>query len=77
MELISLAVLAIVIVVVIWLFNFDRPLRQVAEMANNQVAAHHAEHKAKMVVKLSKIELNTENVKKAKEVLAQIDSFDL
>lgn len=77
MEALSLLIIVVAIVVIVWLFNFDRPLRQVAEMANNQVAAHHAEHKAKMVQKLNKIELKADEVSKAKATLAQLDSFDL
>ena len=77
MEALSLLIIFVAIIGAIWLFDFDKPLRHVAEMANNQISEQHAVHKAKVVRTLAKNKIDAEEVIKAKEFLEQINSFDL
>lgn len=63
--------------VIVWLFNFDKPIRQIAEMANREVALQDAAHKVKAVKAYSKLELSAEDVSKAKAVQDQINAFDI
>lgn len=63
--------------VVIWLFDFDKPIRQVAAMANREVALQDAAHKAKAVKAYSKLELKDGDIKKAKSIQAMLESFDI
>lgn len=67
----------IIVLAAIWFFDFDRPLKEAADMANREVSLQNAVHKSKAVRKLSGIELKANEVSKAKAVLAQLDSFDL
>lgn len=73
----ELLVIGVLLLAAIWFFNFDRPLMQVADMANREVAAQNASHKTKTVKKLGKLDLTADEVTKAKAVLAALDSFDL
>ena len=73
----EILLIGIIAVAVVWFFDFDKPLRHVAEMANNQVAEQHAVHKAKVVRTLAKNQIDPEEVIKAKTFLEQINSFEL
>lgn len=77
MEALSLLIIVAGGIGAIWFFDFDKPLKRVAEMANNQISVQHAVHKAKVVRTLAKNKIDAEEVIKAKEFLGQIDSFDL
>ena len=65
------------IAIVVWLFNFDRPVRQLAEMANREVALQDAAHKVKSVKAYGKLELSAEDVTKAQSVQSQLEAFDI
>lgn len=62
---------------VVWAFDFDKPIRQVASMANREVALQDASHKTKAVKAYAKLELKEADVAKAKEVQAMLDEFDI
>lgn len=63
--------------VIVWLFDFDKPVRQVAAMANREVSIQDAAHKAKTVKAYAKLEVSAAEIKKAKSVQASLDSFDI
>lgn len=73
----GLLLLIVGIVAVVWFFNFDKPVKQLADMANREVSIQNAMHKAKAVKKMQKLDLKDEDVVKAKANLAALDSFDL
>lgn len=73
----ELLLLIIGVAIVVWLFNFDKPIRQIAEMANREVALQDASHKVKAVKAYGKLELSAEDVSKAKAVQDQINAFDI
>lgn len=73
----ELLLLILGIAAIVWLFNFDKPLRQIAEMANREVALQDASHKVKAVKAYGKLELSAEDVSKAKAVQEQINAFEI
>lgn len=73
----ELLIAAIAVAVIVWLFDFDKPVRQVAAMANREVAVQDASHKVKAVKAFAKLELKPEDVSKAKEVQAMLEEFEI
>lgn len=76
MELIGLAV---VIVLAIWMYDFDRPIQELANTANETVARISKEQKAANIKALSKLDSSfTDNdVTAAKSVINKLNSVDL
>ena len=73
----ELLALIIGVAVLVWVFDFDKPVREVATMANREVALQNATHKNKVVLAYSKLEVKDEDIKKAKTVQDLLNSFDI
>jgi hypothetical protein len=74
MELVGLAIIA---VVVLWLVGGIKSARKAVDMANNEINSAHAVHKDKVVRKLKNLEINADDYAAAKEKLDLINSFEL
>lgn len=73
----ELLALIIGLAVLVWIFDFDKPVREVATMANREVALQNATHKNKAVLAYSKLEVKEEDVAKAKAIQQMLNSFDI
>ena len=71
--------LGIVVLAIVWVFGFMKSIRQVADMANNEIAVQSAVHKNKCVDRLSALDVEgfAEKNVKAKKVANTLREFNL
>lgn len=73
----ALLVLLVAVLLIVWLYDFDKPVKKLAEMANSEVSLQHRSHKQKMIKKTMALDVSAEDVEKAKANAALLDSFDI
>ena len=73
----ELVILAVVIIAAVWFFDFDKPVREIAQMANREVSVQNASHKVSSIKAINKLDLSAEDAAKAKTLLAELDAFDI
>jgi hypothetical protein len=77
MELIGMAVLAVIVIAVMVWYGMLKPVETLAHMADDEIQVLAAERKAENVDRLAKITLTEENVAKASANLDKLRSIKL
>lgn len=69
--------LVIVLVVVAWFFGFVRSIRKAAEMANKEMDFQFDNHEVSLINRRAAMKVSEENIAKAKENMALLESIRL
>jgi hypothetical protein len=73
----ELLAVGIAVLIAIWFFGFDQPIKEIAKMANREISLQNGQHIKSTVTALKTLELKDEDVKEAKATMKLIREFDV